>query len=411
MNDNDKVDDLLDAVAGLDLAEDNLVNRIEQQQQQQSELNNVSAGAKMDASLIALEAAKAAQEAATQSQEAAQASLKLSEKMREHTDELSNANFNWRQSIRNAAKELGDSKKLFGAMLIITLMLALASIALMGTAYYQLNNKQEQLKGEILDIIQTENALFKRDLSIKIDDLSAQIEASRFYVEKMANAQPKTETDTIVENHATPTTTSEKITAPAMDEHHADGAIHAPSETHNDTLLTEPETTTAQQFTHLENHTAKMNTQEIEIAIQNQLQPVYATLNQQITQLSQQQLQLSQALSKLTEKQFAKNAPQQEALTRLELNDKQSQQLADIRWLVSKHDTLLKSINEQLQTLKTPNTNPQKEQESQQRLESQFNQMQTQQKLIEEQLAKLQRNVELIMQKVDQEKPYSYKAK
>jgi predicted nucleic acid-binding Zn-ribbon protein len=404
MRDNEQVDDLLDVVEGLGVAEEELEQNLANNRQKQNDLQDASAEAKVDSSLLALEAAKAAQDAATQSQEAAHASLKLSEKMREHTDELSNANFNWRQSVRNAGTQLSDSKKMFVSMMIITLILALAAIGLIGAIYYNLNNKQEQLKGEILDIIQTENALFKRDLSVKIDDLAAQIEASRFYVEKLAAGKPEfTEhTDTAQSNQSAPPTSAEENS-----EAHsgmADGAIHANEEIKT-AEVAEPSTHSIPSS----NVANTITTQQLEQVIHNQLQPVFANLNEQVQVLSKQQKLLSTAIAQLNKN--AAKPPESTANNISQLNSKQSQQLADIRWLVSKHDKHLKTISEQLEKIKSTPVASATDGKSQQRLEQQFSQMQTQQKLIEEQLTKLQENIELIMKRINEDKPYSYKAK
>ena len=404
MRDNEQVDDLLDVVEGLGVAEEELEQNLANNRQKQNDLQDVSAEAKVDSSLLALEAAKAAQDAATQSQEAAHASLKLSEKMREHTDELSNANFNWRQSVRNAGTQLSDSKKMFVSMMIITLILALAAIGLIGAIYYNLNNKQEQLKGEILDIIQTENALFKRDLSVKIDDLAAQIEASRFYVEKLAAGKPEfTEhTDTAQSNQS-----ALQASAEENSEAHsgmADGAIHANEEIKT-AKAAEPPTHSIPSS----NVTDTITTQQLEQVIHNQLQPVFANLNEQVQELNKQQELLSTAIAQLNIN--ATKPPESTANNISQLNSKQSQQLADIRWLVSKHDKHLKTISEQLEKIKSTPVASATDGKSQQRLEQQFSQMQTQQKLIEEQLTKLQENIELIMKRINEDKPYSYKAK
>ncbi|MBO1928127.1 hypothetical protein J3998_11130 [Thiomicrorhabdus sp. 6S2-11] len=404
MRDNEQVDDLLDVVEGLGVAEEELEQNLANNRQKQNDLQDASAEAKVDSSLLALEAAKAAQDAATQSQEAAHASLKLSEKMREHTDELSNANFNWRQSVRNAGTQLSDSKKMFVSIMIITLILALAAIGLIGAIYYNLNNKQEQLKGEILDIIQTENALFKRDLSVKIDDLAAQIEASRFYVEKLAAGKPEftDHTDTAQSNQsALPTSAEENSEAHSGT---ADGAIHANEEIKT-AEVAEPSTHSIPSS----NVADTITTQQLEQVIHNQLQPVFANLNEQVQVLSKQQELLSTAIAQLN-KNAAK--PSQSTANNIsQLNSKQSQQLADIRWLVSKHDKHLKTISEQLEKIKSTPVASATDGKSQQRLEQQFSQMQTQQKLIEEQLTKLQENIELIMKRINEDKPYSYKAK
>ncbi|CAN8142388.1 conserved hypothetical protein [uncultured Thiomicrorhabdus sp.] len=404
MRDNEQVDDLLDVVEGLGVAEEELEQNLANNRQKQNDLQDASAEAKVDSSLLALEAAKAAQDAATQSQEAAHASLKLSEKMREHTDELSNANFNWRQSVRNAGTQLSDSKKMFVSMMIITLILALAAIGLIGAIYYNLNNKQEQLKGEILDIIQTENALFKRDLSVKIDDLAAQIEASRFYVEKLAAGKPEftDHTDTAQSNQSAPPTSAEENSEAHSGT--ADGAIHANEEIKT-AEVAEPSTHSIPSS----NVADTITTQQLEQVIHNQLQPVFANLNEQVQVLSKQQKLLSTAIAQLNKN--AAKPPESTANNISQLNSKQSQQLADIRWLVSKHDKHLKTISEQLEKIKSTPVASATDGKSQQRLEQQFSQMQTQQKLIEEQLTKLQENIELIMKRINEDKPYSYKAK
>lgn len=399
MSDNQQVDDLLEAVEGLDIAEEDLAQNFNKNRQKLEDLQALSDEAKMDSSLLALEAAKAAQDAATQSQEAAHASLKLSEKMREHTDELTNANFNWRQSIRNASVQLSDSKKIFISMMIITLLLTLVAIGFMSSVYYQLNHKQEQFKGEILEVIQTENAIFKRDLTIKMDDLAAQIEASRFYVEKLAN---NTQSKPTASNTDEMTSADEASTANKVAQTQPDGAIQAQDESAMAVVASKP-TATPQ--------IANINSTQLEEIVHNQLQALLTPINKQLTELGKQQTQITQSLNLLSENSKLSGTTPTSGHNIAQLNAKQSKQLTDIRWLISKHDKHLKAISSQLDKLPTAPQQTAKNSQSQQRLEAQFNQMQMQQKLIEEQLSKLQENIKLIMKKVDQDKPYSYKAK
>ncbi|MBO1924209.1 hypothetical protein [Thiomicrorhabdus sp. 6S3-12] len=379
---NNQVDDLLEAVEELDLAGGNLEQKVDQSQKTHKELHTLSEEAKVDSSIMTLEAAKTAQEAATQSQEAAKASLQVSEALRGHTEELTNATFNWRQAIRHASQEMAESKKLFVSMLVISLLLSLTAVGVMIAVYYNIGSQQEQLKGEILDVVQTENALFTKKMTIKIDDLASQIEASRFYVEKLARS-PQPPVDITTEE----STSQEETTTPEVNNN--------------------PKTIqTAEQSPEQSKIPATVNNSaEIEQLLQAQLQPMQDKMTQQISQLSEQQATLSKELQKLAIAASKQPKPVMTSGGTARLDAKQSQQLADIRWLVSKHDKKLLTISDQLKTMTQPDA------QSDIKWQKQLEQLQLQQKTIQTELQKLQENVKELTSKVNANQPYSYKAK
>ncbi|MBN2647116.1 MAG: hypothetical protein JXR44_04965 [Thiotrichales bacterium] len=184
-----EMDALLDAVEGLELPERDRLSDVHSpkptaQSDQANRLESQNSNLDQETKIL-LETAKTTQDAAHQSQEATQAALKLAEQLRVHTQELSSANLNWRQAIRHSAQEIAQIQKAVGVMLVISFVLSFVAVGMMVTLYFELQNQQQQSKGEMLEMLQAENALFTKALTVKIDDLGNQIEASRYFTEQM----------------------------------------------------------------------------------------------------------------------------------------------------------------------------------------------------------------------------------
>jgi hypothetical protein len=139
----------------------------------------------IEAAALALEAAKAAQEAAENSQKSSEIALKNAHELKAQVLDLSDSNFAWRQTVRTATKEIQSARNMVSILATISIVFSFAAAGIMGYYLYSLNKKYEQLKGDVLDIIQTESALFQKKFNTKVDELSSLIEYLSSQVEKL----------------------------------------------------------------------------------------------------------------------------------------------------------------------------------------------------------------------------------
>ena len=170
------VDDLLNEVEQLENATKDLQSTAKVAKNNEYEFKNAQSAASSESHLIALQTAQTSQEAATQSQKAAQASIKQAEALKSEILELNESNFNWRKNVREAAKDFTSVKKKVAIMLIASIIFSLIAVSAMGYLFYAMKKQQAQFKGEILDIIATENTLLKKDITLKVDELASVIE-------------------------------------------------------------------------------------------------------------------------------------------------------------------------------------------------------------------------------------------
>lgn len=170
------VDDLLSEVEELEQATQELETTAEKAKNKTHELDKAKTVAASETQLIALETAKTAQEAAVLSQKAAESAIKQSDALKAEVLELNESNFNWRQSVRNASKEFQAVKSSFKVMLVTSVIFSLLAAATIGYLYYSMNKKLADYQGQTMDLIATENALFKKSLTLKIDELASVVE-------------------------------------------------------------------------------------------------------------------------------------------------------------------------------------------------------------------------------------------
>lgn len=170
---NNFTDDLLDELDSLGDATMNLEAKAEKAAKDRI---NASPATQIDATSMALEAAKAAQEAAEESQKATEAVIKLSREQKVQATELAEANIISRQALRAAHNELHDFKSTAGILVGLTTAIAFISTGLMGWLYYSSNQKFETFRGDVLDLLKTENMMFNKHINVKVDQLSSLIE-------------------------------------------------------------------------------------------------------------------------------------------------------------------------------------------------------------------------------------------
>lgn len=183
---SDTADDLLNELSHLDEATDEMEQQVTSATTKKKTLNkNSEKAASLDAVTVALEAAKTSQMAAEQSQHAAEKAISLTHEQKAQIVELSDANIAWRQSLRSAARDIKSARNAVSIMMTVSITVSVASVGALGWLLFSLNNQYEQLKGDVLDIITTENTLFTKNLTLKVDQLSSLIEALASDIQKL----------------------------------------------------------------------------------------------------------------------------------------------------------------------------------------------------------------------------------
>lgn len=189
---NQMVDDLLQEVEELDGLSQQLDEQQASRTQEQTQLKHAHSAIKMDAHLAALETANTAQEAAKHSHQATEAILKIGAEQKAQVLELNEANFSWRQAVRNASAELKSAKSAVAIMLTTAILLSVIGVAVMGYLFYALTQKEEHYKGEVLDIIKTESTLHNKQITLKVDEMSAMLEILTHEIQTLKNPDPQT---------------------------------------------------------------------------------------------------------------------------------------------------------------------------------------------------------------------------
>ncbi len=126
---------------------------------------------------VLLEATGQAQEAAELAQVATDRALSLGKEQKESIIEISEALGTWRQASRAAHKELLSSRKKTAAMLGITAVLSIATLGGGGWILWQIQKAAENAKADVLDLLQTQLAVFNQKTLLKLDELAAVIES------------------------------------------------------------------------------------------------------------------------------------------------------------------------------------------------------------------------------------------
>lgn len=198
---SDNADDLLDELELLESAASEMqesVEEVSEKQQTLAQSSSVQTAGQLNASVIALESAKTSQSSAEYSQAAAEAAIKMAHEQKAQVMELSDSNIAWRQSLRTATNDLKAAKNAVAIMMAVTIAFSVIATGLMGWLFFALNKKYEHLKGDVLDIISTENTLFNKNLTLKVDQLSSLIEALAADIQRLGQTSKMSQQSTFM---------------------------------------------------------------------------------------------------------------------------------------------------------------------------------------------------------------------
>jgi len=424
MNDTQITDDLLEELEELESSAAQLDKQVSDSQTKKATLDKLDSPSSIDATSLALEAAKTAQEAADQSQKAAEASLKHSNRQKEQIMELSDANFSWRQAVKSANKEIKSAKSRFAIMLSISVITSLITMSVMGWLLYSMHKKESVFKGEVLDILQTENALLTKQITVKVDELSALIEFMTADIQKISKLgvaiQANTSAQSTVPMQDTTTsemeTQTEQSAMPIIDL----ASEAAPEAQHNETSASaKPDTQTEDKSgpeTTQESHTEPKPEHSADQAHQTAAM-VTGLSNQHYTEIKSL---IEKILAEQNKLQATTLAPAATS-TGAELSAQQEKQLKDISWLVRKQTKTLeqikKSIGQQPASNNSKQLNASNKQAQQTykaiqgsliELKDQLGKLQSQQNQLQTQVDALQKETKILS---DAAKPYSYRIK
>lgn len=401
MNDNQMTDDLLEELEELESSASAMDEQLSSAQEKTETLEKLDSPSSIDATSLALEAAKMAQDAATQSQKAAEASLNHSHRQKEQVMELSDANFSWRQAVKSANKELNSAKSHFSIMLSISLVTSVAAMSVMGWLLYSMQKKEAKFEGEILDILQTENALLSKNITVKVDELSALIELMTADMKKLTRMGAP---DQVTNQPAPPTEAplTEQSVEKTPENEQEQALPNLASE------VTEPEVKTG----------SENNRQASETATQTALSAV-ADTEQFDEQFDARYTELKGLLEKILDEQAklqAKTMAAQASNPAVNLSGQQEKQLKDIGWLIRKQSKTLEKIQQTLNSGTTSdNTKPGATQQTYRviqgsliELKDQLSQLRAQQNQLQTQVDGLQKETKKLS---DAAKPYSYQLK
>ncbi len=97
-------------------------------------------------------------------------------------------------------------------MMSVSIAVSVISVGIMSWLYYSLSKKYDALKGDVLDIITTENTLFNKNLNLKVDQLSSLIEALAADIQRLNI--PRTDGDSISASKPAPEASTNTDTKP-----------------------------------------------------------------------------------------------------------------------------------------------------------------------------------------------------
>lgn len=431
------VDDLLHEVEQLEASTQDLESSVQKVNQQVDQAKKADQNASAEANLLALEAAKTAQEASIQSQKAAQISIKQAEQLKAQALELNESNFNWRQAVRNAAKDFQSAKSSFAIMLTISIVISLSAAGAVGYLFYAMQKEEAKFKGEVLDIITTENTLLNKKITLKMDELASVIENLTYEVSKMNTSASSAKTMDILKE------AKSKADMPMNDKSSAK-QTEMPEEANLHSNKTETAVAMAPTKTDGHKHqemTEKaviqaMNSQDIAEAVRpiiekaikehnhpmvkmgnavskdevNQLKTlVEKVLTQQTalqTQLNKQAKMIQvakKAETTQTESKTSHATPGQPMMT-AGLSEQQVKKLNDISWLIRKQSKTLKSIQARLGSAE-------KAEPASTTVIAELQNLKQQQSMLQKQLLNMQKGMQTLIEKANKPNPYKYQAK
>lgn len=410
MTDPSMTDDLLDELEQLEASSEALDEQVNQNQKKQEAFQKLDSASTIDAISLALETAKTAQEAANQSQKAAETALEHAQRQKEQIMELSDANFGWRQNVKSANKELQSSKKSVSVMLSLTVVLSLVAMSVMGWLLYSVQQKELHIKSEILDVLQTENTLHQKQITVKIDELASFMEMLAADIKN----RPVTMHSTI-DTETTPADTAAMSDAEAKETDETALVNLASEADTKDKQGEEQNASSPEQSGSDKSSNSEPAEQTMVTDTASQLDAVsqaqYAELKALLEQLLHEQKNLQ------TQAQ-----PSQATIMDHKETAELKKQLTDIGWLVRKQSSTLEKIKQQLsqasgtsskesatqleKSLKQAEQNYEAIQKTLNELKAQLGTLKTQQSALQEQVNNLQEETEKLSAKP---KPYSYR--
>jgi len=382
------VDELLEEVEQLESATKELESSVETVRTQEKQLESAQKQADSEVHLIALQTAKTAQEAAHESQKAAEASIKQVELLKAEMLELNDSNFNWRQSVRNAAKDFKSAKSSMSIMLTTSIIFSLIVLGAAGYLFYATQKQQAKYQGEVLDILSTENTLLKKHITLKIDELASMIENMNL---------PTHHADSVI---------SHDETIPATD---VPEVIHA--EDHNKEHTEETatvETAKNQQHEKAEKLVVAENSEPASEEILQHQETLLASVKwlQEHT-LTHKELDALEAAINELKTSMTENVGKQPSASAL--TDAQVKKIDGISWLVRKQSKTIQSLEEKIAQLKV--AKPDTDTATIQTMKAELMDVKKHQLQMKAQLTEIQKTIDLLTELSKEPPPYSYRAK
>lgn len=171
-----KSEELLDELSSLDKATEQVVDGEKDFAEAKAQINSLDEPVSIDAASLSLQAAVASQQAAENSHQATEVVLGLAADQKAKIHELADSNLAWRHNVNSAIKQIESSKNILLTMMIVGIVFSVISVATMGYLYYSINKENAMMKGDVLDIIVTENSLSNKKYELRLDQLYSLIE-------------------------------------------------------------------------------------------------------------------------------------------------------------------------------------------------------------------------------------------
>lgn len=422
MNDNQITNDLLEELEELESSAVEMDKQLEASKTKKEALDEMDAPSSIDATALAMEAAKMAQDAASHSQKAAEASLNHASRQKEQIMELADANFSWRQAVKSATKEISSSKTKFSIMLGASIVTSLTAMSVMGWMLYSMQQKEAKFKGEVLDILQTENALLTKQITIKVDELSGLIELMTADIQKINKM------GSVIQASITGNPTMANTAQPSETIETEDGATPPTTDVKNsDELVLDLASEVAEPKATKVNETPEkaektIDAQHLPTGSEHQTTPMTSTHSQE--ESNQHFIELKALMQKILEAQHqleAKTLAPASSHSGASLTKTQEKQLKDISWLVRKQSKTLEQIKQTIGTAPSSTDGKKMDistRENQQRykaiqgslieLKDQLGKLRDQQNQLQSQVDGLQKETKKLS---DAAKPYSYQLK
>ncbi|WP_319557420.1 hypothetical protein [Thiomicrorhabdus sp.] len=349
-----------------------LGENLQQQQSNIQNLHEIQQGALLEA---ALQSAQIAQETARHGQDAAESVIKLAEKLNSEIYELQEANRFWKQSTHKTQDELKAVHKRSAWMLTSGIIFSLMSLGAMGYLLYDSHHSNAQLKGEVLDIVQTEQRLLQNKVTMKMDELASTIELLSYQIQQK------------------PLPIKNEVTASEAE----NTAAHTPEP------IAEPESASPVAAAAGTLPQDQASQEQIMLAWQTRLQAELKPLQQKIDTVIGD-------LKTLAKRQGESKA----VLTAqsIKIDDKQWREIDAIEKRLRLQSSAIQSLRNRIDSISfKPLENQQQRLQAQQKtLQQQLEVIALQQRALKRQIEKVDQNLEEILRKNAAVAPYSYKA-